>query len=208
MIYRGILYICRMSIEKKKKVVPIQVFNGRIYYQYEGRYFTSHDRKMHRDVWAFYNGEIPKGHHIHHIDGDVTNNDISNLQLMEASAHLRMELIKRHKENPEWSKRFHEKGIEKAKEWHRSNEGREWHKQHGVETFANRKPLSHNCQWCSKSYETINYSNSKFCSNNCKSASRKASGVDDVKRICVVCSTEFTCNKYNSQTKCKRGCKK
>ena len=197
-----------MITTKSKREVPIQIFNGRTYYQYEGRYFTSHIRKMHRDVWSFYNGEIPKGHHIHHIDGDVTNNDISNLELMEASAHLRMEGIKRHKENPEWSKQFHAKGIEMAKEWHKSPEGREWHKQHGVEAYAKRTPVLMVCQKCHKEYETTKMANSKFCSNNCKSASRKASGVDDVKRICVVCSTEFTANKYNTQTKCKRGCKK
>jgi hypothetical protein len=196
-----------MEVIKTKKLVPIQIFNGRIYYQYDGRYFTSHTRKMHRDVWSFYNGEIPKGHHIHHIDGDVTNNDISNLQLMEASAHLSMEAKKRHKENPEWSKQFHAKGIEMAKEWHKSAEGREWHKQHGVDAFQKRQPISMICQFCNKPYETKKYADSKFCSNNCKSANRKASGVDDIKRNCVVCNTEFTCNKYAPQSKCKRGCK-
>jgi hypothetical protein len=196
-----------MITTKSKREVAIQIFNGRTYYQYEGRYFTSHTKKMHRDVWSFYNGEIPKGHHIHHIDGDVTNNDISNLQLMEASAHLRMEGIKRHKENPEWSKQFHAKGIEMAKEWHKSPEGREWHKQHGVEAYAKRTPVSMVCQKCHKEYETTKMANSKFCSNNCKCAFRKASGVDNVKRNCVVCKTEFTCNKYHPQAKCKRGCK-
>jgi hypothetical protein len=192
---------------KSRKEVPIQIFNGRTYYQYEGRYFTSGTRKMHRDVWAFHNGEIPKGNHIHHIDGDVTNNDISNLQLMEASAHLRMEGKKRHQDNPEWSKQFYTKGIELAKEWHRSPEGREWHKQHGINVFANREVYTLNCHVCNNPYKTKIVNNSKFCSNNCKSAYRRLSGIDDVKRICVVCSTEFTANKYNTQTKCKRGCK-
>lgn len=203
----GILYICDMITLKSKREVPIQMFDGKIYYQYEGRYFTRHNKKMHRDVWEFYNGQIPKGHHIHHIDGDVTNNDISNLQLMEASEHLRMEGIKRHKENPEWSKQFHAKGIEMAKDWHKSAEGREWHKQNGIKAFQKRQPISMVCQVCNKPYETKKYANSKFCSNNCKSAFRKASGVDNVKRNCVVCNTEFTCNKYHPQTKCKRGCK-
>ena len=196
-----------MITTKSKKEVPIQIFNGRTYYQYEGRYFTSGVKKMHRDVWSFYNGEIPKGHHIHHIDGDVTNNDITNLQLMEASQHLRMEGKKRHQDNPEWSKQFYTKGIEVAKEWHRSPEGRLWHKQHGIDTFAKRIIYTLNCYVCNNPYKT-KITNSKFCSNNCKSAHRRLSGVDNVKRICVVCSTEFTCNKYNSQTKCKRGCKK
>jgi hypothetical protein len=196
-----------MEVTKTKKIVPVQIFNGRTYYQYEGRYFTSGTKKMHREVWSFYNGEIPKGHHIHHIDGDVTNNDISNLQLMEASAHLIMEGKKRHKDNPEWSKQFYTKGIEMAKEWHKSPEGKEWHRQNAINAFEKRKIHTLICSVCQKQYETKWNTISKFCSNNCKSAHRRNSGIDNVKRNCVVCNTEFTCNKHTPQSKCKRGCK-
>jgi hypothetical protein len=197
-----------MEITLTKKSFPTQEFNGRKYYQYEGRYFTSHKRKMHRDVWEHYNGKIPKGYHIHHIDGNPSNNDISNLQLMEASEHLTMEVKKRHKQNPEWSKRFYEKGIEMAKDWHKSEEGRKWHSEHAKKIFATRIIYTLNCQVCGKAYQTKIVNNSKFCSNNCKSAHRRLSGVDNEERICIVCNAEFTCNKYYSQSKCKRGCKK
>jgi len=33
---------------------------------------------------------IPKGYHIHHVDGNGLNNDITNLRLMKASEHLKM----------------------------------------------------------------------------------------------------------------------
>jgi hypothetical protein len=196
-----------MKITKTNRIVPVQVFNGKTYCQYEGRYFTNGTKKMHREVWSFYNGDIPKGHHIHHIDGDVTNNDISNLQLMEARTHLIMEGKKRHKDNPEWSKQFYTKGIEMAKEWHKSPEGLEWHRQNGISAYAKRQPVLRICLMCKKEYKTTQLGNTKFCSNNCKSANRKASGIDDVKRNCIICNTEFTCNKYAPQTKCKRGCK-
>ena len=191
-----------------KKEIPYQTFNGVDYFQYEGRYFTRHTKVMHRVVWEYYNGPIPKGYHIHHKDANLSNNDISNLELMEAFAHLSMEAKKRHAENPTWSKEFTAKGIEKAKEWHRSPEGRQWHKEHGVEAFAKRKPVTLNCNHCKNDFQTKMLGDVKFCSNNCKSANRKASGIDNVKRICVVCQVEFECNKYNHQVKCKRGCKK
>jgi hypothetical protein len=197
-----------MDIVKSKKTFPCQQFNGKNYYQYEGRYFTRHIYKMHRDVWEFYNGKIPKGYHIHHIDGNPSNNDISNLQLMQGKDHLRMEGKKRHKENPEWSKKFHQKGIELAKEWHKSKEGIEWHIEHGRKVFANRIARTLNCQVCNKSYQTKNYTNSRFCSNNCKSAYRRASGLDNEKRICIICNSEFECNKYIKKSKCNSNCGK
>ena len=41
-----------------------------------------------RLVWEKANGPIPKGQLIHHRNGDATNDDISNLQLVTRSAHL------------------------------------------------------------------------------------------------------------------------
>src|SRR5699024_5430833 len=43
---------------------------------------------LHRYVWEKYNGNVPKGFHIHHIDGNFSNNDISNLECKERSTHL------------------------------------------------------------------------------------------------------------------------
>ena len=39
--------------------------------------------------------EIPKGFHIHHIDGNKTNNDMSNLALLSAGAHTRLHQLER-----------------------------------------------------------------------------------------------------------------
>ena len=44
--------------------------------------------KLHQAVWMYHNEQpIPEGCEIHHIDGDFTNNDISNLQLLTAKEH-------------------------------------------------------------------------------------------------------------------------
>ena len=44
-------------------------------------------KRMHRYVWEFYNGEIPAGCEIHHKDHNPANNDIDNLELMTAQNH-------------------------------------------------------------------------------------------------------------------------
>lgn len=41
----------------------------------------------HLYIWIINNGPIPKGCHIHHIDGNKLNNDISNLQCMTKGEH-------------------------------------------------------------------------------------------------------------------------
>ena len=47
-------------------------------------------KQMHHYVWEKHNGIKPKGMHIHHIDGNKDNNDISNLRLMTNSEHLKL----------------------------------------------------------------------------------------------------------------------
>lgn len=44
----------------------------------------------HRHIWIKHNCNIPKGYHIHHIDGDKLNNKIENLQLMKNSDHQKL----------------------------------------------------------------------------------------------------------------------
>ncbi len=45
---------------------------------------------IHRKVWESANGKIPKGHHIHHIDGNPYNNELSNLMCVTAEQHGEM----------------------------------------------------------------------------------------------------------------------
>lgn len=47
----------------------------------------------HRLIWIKEYGEIPKGYVIHHIDGDKTNNNLSNLECISLSEHSRRHRI-------------------------------------------------------------------------------------------------------------------
>lgn len=45
----------------------------------------------HHLVWWKHTGRlVPKGHHLHHVDGDPQNNTLSNLQILTASEHSRV----------------------------------------------------------------------------------------------------------------------
>ena len=50
---------------------------------------------VHRAYWEAYHGPIPKGHHVHHINGDRLDNRIENLACMSAGEHVRLHRRKR-----------------------------------------------------------------------------------------------------------------
>lgn len=47
-------------------------------------------RMYHNMVWEEYNGTIPKGMQVHHIDHNKLNNDINNLKLVDSLTHKRI----------------------------------------------------------------------------------------------------------------------
>ena len=75
-------------------------FNGKIYKRYpNGKhpnyFYWKYGRRckgtsLHRAVWEYYNGEIPKGYDIHHIDGNPLNNSIENLSCVSKSEHQKI----------------------------------------------------------------------------------------------------------------------
>ncbi len=67
---------------------------------------------VHRKIWKKHNGDIPKGYHIHHIDGNPYNNDITNLICLPPSEHAEI-----HKNSfTKWASIGGKMGGEKCKE--------------------------------------------------------------------------------------------
>lgn len=75
----------------------IQEFAGERFYLC-GLYFQRKGKRLHREAWKYHRGEIPKGFHVHHKDGDRSNNQIENLLLVEKSEHLSMHMTPEKKE--------------------------------------------------------------------------------------------------------------
>lgn len=68
-------------------------FNGFKYTIRNHGYFakTSGNRTLlHRDVWEFYNGEIPNKFDIHHKDEDTKNNKLENLECLPKAERTRL----------------------------------------------------------------------------------------------------------------------
>lgn len=150
-------------------------FNGKKYRRYPDshrkhlqRYFTRSRSFLHRDIWVHFNGPIPAGHQIHHLDGNHLNNDISNLGCLSKEEHCAEHSEARSAFGRSEKQQAHLAEIrEKAAEWHRSPEGVAWHAEHGRLAWIGRKKVSLVCEQCSGPFESF-VSTARFCSRSCQ----------------------------------------
>ena len=184
----------------------VQKFNGESFYLC-GAYFQHKGKRLHREVWRYHNGEIPKGFHVHHKDGNRCNNNPDNLVLIESGAHMSLHMQEQSRK--EKSRACIIKAIESAPAWHGSEQGKEWHSFHGKESWAKRMENKYVCSYCGKEFFTKSIygkNRNTFCGNNCKSAYRRASGVDNEERTCPVCNKVFIANRYAKKITCGYEC--
>ena len=125
--------------QEGRHVAPVQYFNGKPFRKHKGeRYYSNGRTRMHRYVWEFYNGKIPKGYDIHHKDGNTDNNTIENLECITEEEHNRKHAEERKLRGVSEKQRQHLAHIQElAKQWHASPEGLEWHRQHGIKGAQN-----------------------------------------------------------------------
>lgn len=161
--------------------------------------------RLHVYVWRYFNGPVKDGYHVHHKDENKDNNDIENLTCICGKTHMKYHLLKytaNHRE--EMAENLVKNVRPKASEWHRSETGRQWHREHCQHLWDKTE---HICEYCGKPYMTVEHGNNRFCSNNCKAAARRKSGVDDETRICPYCGEQYRTNKYSPAMFCSRECR-
>ncbi|UYL86055.1 HNH endonuclease [Acinetobacter phage vB_AbaM_BP10] len=178
--------------------------SDRVYFKRIGR-----DGKvvyLHREIYESNFGKIPKGYHIHHIDENPLNNDISNLACISA---------KEHRDHHKLAGSSYEKQLSHlenirplTKEWHSSEEGIAWHKEHGAKVWReSAKIVSVDCKQCGVNFSTkVMHNQTLFCSNACKSKHRRALGLDNIDRICGFCKNVYSVSRYSKSETCGRSC--
>lgn len=171
-------------------------FNGVSYrLMGSGRYYLSqsrsnegrrHAKGLHVAVWEFYSGQtVPKGYEVHHKDGNCFNNDYSNLECLPRKEHRRAtnystERVREHLDEI--------RPLTAA--WHKSEEGSEWHRQHGKECMEKRPLVERTCICCGATFQAKN-KYAKFCSHNCSVKYDYRNKFRIEKRVCAICGAEF-----------------
>lgn len=178
-----------------------QRFDGVNYYKNKDGHFAT-GTGIHRAVWQYYNGKIPEGYEIHHIDENPVNNDIKNLTCLQATKHHSHHMQKR--ESQEYTcqfcgQKFLSNGIGKIR-FCSTKCNNAWHTHCDKET---RK-----CVVCGKDFQTRRQSRTVCCSPSCGVIfAHRNSKKPSVKQICPACGKEFTL-KYPStkQICCSQSC--
>lgn len=178
--------------------------SDRVYYRPSANHIRLGVGYLHQEIWKQAHGPIPAGHHVHHLDEDPLNNDLDNLAVIDGRKHLSEHGLARAARGELGPLPPH--ALAKAAEWHRSPEGLAWHSEHGKNTWLSRETISATCEQCDTTYES--FRPVRFCSNACRSAARRASGVDNVALVCPVCGVGFTVNRYavHPERCCSRTC--
>lgn len=158
---------------------------------------------LHRLIWEHFKGQIPKGHVIHHKNGDKLNNSIENLECMSQTAHVRLHRLK---ESDVLSKRMSE-NSEKIHSWLKTDKGINFLREKGRKEFENRPIRSCICHECGEEFSSKHTVDTKFCSNNCMSRERRKSGKDNEERLCIICSNPFVINRYQFTKTCSKLCR-
>ena len=204
-----------MHIEEKTVTSTVRwiEFDGVKYYPDKKGYWIGGTgksiKRLHVAVWEKYNGPVPKGFQIHHIDHDPNNNEIENLQLMSRSDHLSYHGQLMNKDLAR--ENLLNKAQPAAIEWHKSAEGREWHRTHYEESLADKweQTVEKRCPVCGKMFEAhaLIEKRSRFCSENCKAQYRRDVGIDNIERPCDVCGKPVWTNKYAPKHYCSKECR-
>ena len=128
-----------------------------------GHYRGYHGKYLHRAVWEYYNGVIPKGYVIHHKDFNPANNDISNLQMLTKSEHkkLHFELFEPQKFNCDYCG----KEIEFKRKGGRPHHFCSPKCQHRFD-FENNREIRI-CAECGKEFSAYKKGKTKYCSKEC-----------------------------------------
>ena len=175
-----------------------QEFLGVVYEKNSHGYFAKSHRLLHRAVWKFFNGEIPKGYVVHHQDWNPDNNQIENLRSMTRAEHIEIHRMKVERVCIVCGKTF----LACA------NKPRKFCSNRCRDKVRNyRESEERICVVCGKPFMTKKGLKKKCCSKSCwHRLNRKLHPQPDrkVERTCVVCGKTFTTRKYVGSKCCLR----
>lgn len=158
------------------KIVKAEGYDAEKYFWFDGKRYTRqedghyrgyHGKYLHRAVWEHFNGEIPKGYVVHHVDLNPENNDISNLTLLTKAEHRKL-----HTELYEPQKYICEYCGKKFERKHRGKPNRFCSKECSYRWDYENNHEIRICAECGKEFDAYKHSRIKHCSISCSNKAR------------------------------------
>lgn len=184
-------------MEEKPKSI---IYKGVKYTLNKGYYKTTY--ALHRKIWEDTFGEIPLEYHIHHKNGDTTDNRLENLECIHKSKHhsIHFSAIRQVQAMQSLDSRL------KRKEWALSENGKKSTSSASKKGWAIRKYIERTCIVCQQLFKTKNYNGTKYCSQACRSRCQILRG--SITRNCCICGIKFSPRDGRNVTKtCSQSCK-
>lgn len=177
-------------------------FGKRFYQQKDGYWVNSMPIHAQRWVWINCNGAIPDGMDVHHKDGDKSNNEIENLELLSRSDHL-----KRHWAEGRYDLIQRREQLKEARKWLKTPEGRKKQSIGSKESWNKKKlnPYIKTCLGCDKSFETYQKW-AKCCDQKCYMRYRRKNRIGFVNKKCWICGNIFFSEKHCRIRTCGKEC--
>lgn len=126
---------------------------------------------MHRYVWLKERGPIPEKYHVHHIDGDKSNNKIENLTLLHTSEHAKLHAKEYIENNREKFNKHLDNIRPLAAIAHKKQENRHLKSQRLKFNFDNNEKIKSKCKNCGIEIEfTKGFKRKVFCGKRCASS--------------------------------------
>lgn len=155
---------------------------------------------------------MPNGFEVHHADDNHLNNDPANLIAVRSGEH-QAEHMRRRLQDPALRKlndEYLERARAAAPEWHRSEEGRAWHRDHArqqwaPEARAERVTMAV-CECCGASFERY-HEDARFCTMACfQRTTAHERRYFTLQRKCGICGVDFVTNRHRPTETCSRAC--
>ena len=184
-----------------------QFFDGDVYSAVPKHVHLTKRTSIHRAVYRYYRGEIPDGYIIHHIDGNPTNNDISNLQCLTNSEHRKIHHLMMPAKNSvciNCGKKFLYRSVGVSARFC-SAKCREIY---DVKERASGRYETRTCEICGKDFRTRKRNSATTCSSKCAAVKKKKNYIPQkITAVCEFCGKEFLTNKFHPASCCSTHCR-
>lgn len=163
---------------------------------------------LHRAIWESEHGKIPFGHHVHHKDGNCSNNTLENLACVTCQQHHTEHENRGDYDTPARYAALHRAQLA-ARAWHKTKEGLKWHREHAIRTNFGKTiaRVLAKCAGCGIDIQAAFHVKQKYCSDQCRERVRcKIRLTNGGISICKVCKKEFKNSIEQPRKFCSRTC--